>query len=182
MDKLRKKLDKYKDVALSDTDMINLMDGKARIILYPELSNYSSLEEVLYPYGVTFILYVWHMNPTYGHWVVLVENDEVIEYFDPYGLMPDEWLDQIEEPFRSQSNQKYPRLTKLLVDYNGPKELTYNEFQFQKFDKETRDCGRWSALRGLLRELSLKQFKELFYGIYSDDLATFMTTPNEDLL
>lgn len=182
MNKLRKKLDKYKDIALSDVDMINLMDGKARIVLYPDLSKFSSLEELLHPYGVTFILYLWHVNPTFGHWVVLIDGPEFIEYFDPYGLPPDAWLDELEEPFKTESGQGKPLLTKLLVDYDGPKELTYNEFQFQALNKGTQDCGRWAALRGLLREISLKEFKKLFFGMYSDDLATFLTTPNGDLL
>jgi hypothetical protein len=59
--------------------------------------------------------------------------------------------------------------------YESPYECSYNEFKFQKLGKKISSCGRWSVLRCLLKELPLNEFKELFYGPKSDELATFLT-------
>jgi hypothetical protein len=168
-------IDYYKNVALSDKQVLELVEGNANIVLYPELHRYSSLNQILDPYGACFLLY--EAEPRSGHWCCLVRtHDELgplIEFMDPYGKFPDSQRHYIPENFRKISNQDCPHLTYLMLE--SPEEMSYNQYPFQKHGDQIRSCGRWCALRIMFKDLSLQQFKELFLGKYSDDVATFLT-------
>ena len=170
MEKLSEIMEKYKNVALSDDDIKKFMGDKAKIITYSQLKDYTTVDQLLSPFNVVFILFEWRKS--YGHWILLLKNEETIEYFDPYGHFVDYWLGKISEPFRTDSGQKDPMLTKLLVEYDG--EMSWNNFDFQKYNKKIRTCGMWCVLRALLKELPLDIFRDLFYGKHSDDLAAFL--------
>lgn len=175
MDQLTGLIEKYKNVALSDDDIRKFMGNEAKIITYSKLKDYDSIEQLLQPFNAVFILFEWREG--YGHWVLLIKNEisaaeQTVEYFDPYGHFVDYWLKKISEPFRTDSGQKDPMLSKLLIEYNG--EMSWNNFDFQKMHKKIRTCGMWCVLRALLKELSLETFKDLFYGKHSDDLAAFL--------
>jgi len=172
MNQIQEILNHLKNVALSDDDLLKLMDGKANVVVYRNLSQYSTVNDLLYPYGVCFILYEW--KPHYGHWCCLIRHNNLLEAFDPYGLYPDDYLKLIPEPFRSESNQVVPALTNLLLE--GDYELSYNEFQFQKRSSRVKDCGRWCVVRALLKEMDLEQFRDLFLNKNGDDLVTFLTS------
>ena|ERR1700761_6813437 len=173
----------YKNAALSDKDVLKLVDGKANIILYPELHKYKYVDQILEPYGACFLLY--EAKPRYGHWCCLLKTHDnigpIIEFFDPYGSSgsmdhpgyPDSQMSYIPENFRKISNQDIPHLSYLLL--KSPYRLSYNQYPFQKFGKNIKSCGRWCALRIIFRNLTLDQFKELFLNNQSDDLATFLT-------
>lgn len=162
-------------MALSDRQVLQLVEGKANIILYPDLYKYSHLDQILEPYGACFLLY--EAKPSFGHWCCLLKTFDkkgpVIEFFDPYGGFPDSQRKYIPELFRKMSNQNVPHLSYLLL--NSPYELSYNQYPFQKMGNGIKDCGRWCSLRIILRDLTLDQFADLFYNKYSDDLATFLT-------
>jgi len=172
MDYIKSLIDEYKNIALSDTDLLTLMDGKANVVVYPDIHKYRSIDRLLGNYGVCFILYEW--KPHYGHWCCLIRHGNLIEFFDPYGNWPDSCLEDVPEPYRTESNQLKPYLTNLMIkcDYD----LSYNEFQFQKLDEEVKDCGRWCCVRALLKELPLKDFKDLFFNEAGDDLVTVLTS------
>lgn len=172
---LQKVIDQYKNIALSDKEVLKLVEGRANIILYPELHNYSSIDEILEPYGACFLLY--EAQPHFGHWCCLLKTHDkkgpLIEFFDPYGGFPDSQRRYIPELFRKLSHQDVPHLSYLLL--KSPYELSYNQYHFQKMKKGVRDCGRWCALRIILRDVPLDQFAYLFNNRYSDDLATILT-------
>lgn len=171
-------LEKYEDIALSDRDLRKLVNGKASVILYPNLVKYNTIDEVLGPHEACFLLF--EAKPHYGHWCLLFKtNPGTLEFFNPYGGYPDDSLNYIPMHFRKVSNQYHTYLSYLLDD--SKYELTYNEFAFQKKGPNTRTCGRWCALRLLLRYLTLYQFKELIddlsnkLDIDGDELVTLMT-------
>lgn len=184
-------IDKFKNTPLSDGDIESMMQGKVNIVYYPDVHKYKSVDELLHPYGCCIILYV--SKPHTGHWVCLTVRPEIhmkkngnpkiiLEYFNPYGSdntfgysgMPDDELHFIDDQFRIENNEDYPYLTRLIL--NCDYKLTYNEFPFQKLNSDIKTCGRWTVLRCLLRELSLEQFRDLFLGLYGDDLVTILTT------
>jgi hypothetical protein len=167
-------IDEYKDVALSDEDMLELVKGRANIVVYPNMHKFHNINEIIKPYDACFILY--ESRPHFGHWCCLSLNGLELEFFDPYGGLPDSQLKFIPEGFKIESKQDEPYLSTLLYDCDY--DISYNQYQFQKFDKGVKDCGRWCAIRVLLKEMSLKNFKELFFDIYSDDIATLITIPN----
>lgn len=171
-------IDKYKDIALSDKQVLNLIDKKANLILYPDLHKYNTIDEILRPYNACILLF--EAKPNYGHWCCIFKIDEnLLEFFNPYGGYPDDSLDYIPMRFRKISNQYYPHLSYLML--NSPYELSYNEHKFQKHDKNIKTCGRWCALRLICKDMSLKQFHKFInygtdaLGIDGDKFVTLLT-------
>lgn len=172
----------YENIALSDTEVLKLINGKANLIIYPNIHKYKTMDELLGPNGACVLLY--ESKPNYGHWCCIFKiNDNLLEYFNPYGGFhegfPDDNLQYIPIDFRKKSNQYYPYLSILM--YNSPYKLSYNEFRFQKYGRNIKTCGRWVALRIIFRNLSLKDFHYLIeslkkkFGIDSDKLVTLLT-------
>jgi hypothetical protein len=165
-------LQHYEDIALSDKEVMGLINGRANLVLYPDLNNYNSIDEVLGPYGACFLLFEW--KPRYGHWCCLFKTiDGGIEFFNPYGGYPDDSLNHVPMDFRKKSNQYLPYLSYLLL--NSPYELSYNEHKFQKYGKNIKTCGRWCAMRLLCRHLSLEQFSKIFKNKNGDKMVTLLT-------
>lgn len=170
-------LKKYEDVALSNFDLIKMLDGKANVVIYPNLINYESIDDVLGPYGACFLLF--ETRPKFGHWVSLLKRNNVIEFFNSYGGYPDDSLKYIPSHYREVSGQNTPLLSLLLL--NSPYELEYNEFDFQKHNKNIKTCGRWGVIRLLLKNLNLYQFKDFIdlmkeeTGLDGDKVVTLMT-------
>lgn len=175
---MNKTLQLYEDIALSDKEVLKLIDGKANLILYPDLHKYNTIDEILEPYGACILLF--EARPKYGHWCCIFKvNNKLLEFFNPYGGYPDDSLEYIPMHFRLISNQYYPYLSILM--YNSPYELSYNEHKFQKHGKNIKTCGRWCAIRLVFRNLSLDEFNELIklltkkLNVDSDKLVTLLT-------
>lgn len=164
------------NISLSNDEVLKLVNGKANLILYPELSKINNIDDVLNPYGACIILFLTKKN--YGHWTCIFKLDEdTIEYFDPYGLYIDDALNfKMNKYFRKVNNQDFSHLTYLL--YKSPYTITYNQYKFQKKMNGVSTCGRHTAMRLILRKLSLEQYKELMTsGKYSPDkLVTLLTS------
>ena len=163
---------RYRNIALSNTDIENILDGKVNIVVYPELTDYDTIDELLGPYGSCIMLY--ETKPSYGHWCCINKiNHNTVEFFDPYSSYPDDNLDHITTKFRKESNQFFPYLTLLL--YNSGYNIDYNEFQFQKHANDIKSCGRWCCLRVMLKYLPLQEFAQIFMRPDGDDFVTFLT-------
>lgn len=189
---IMKSLDKFKAIPLSNYDIMNLVEGKANVVLYRELHKFMSIDEVFNGFDACFLLY--ESKPNYGHWCCMTLRDQphkskkpkaeskrLLEFFDPYGGFPDTQLKHISVEFRKESNQDVPYLSTLLYEAGSKYSLSYNEFQFQKLKEGVADCGRWCSVRIMLKELPLREFKALFLSVYSDDIVTLVTTPTEQL-
>jgi mRNA-degrading endonuclease YafQ of YafQ-DinJ toxin-antitoxin module len=168
----------YENIALSDKEVLKLIDGKANLILYPDLIQYDNIDEILAPYGACIILF--EAKPKYGHWCCLFkQNEKLLEFFNPYGGYPDDSLEYIPMHFRLISNQYYPYLSSLM--YKSPYELSYNEHKFQKHNKDIKTCGRHAAVRLVFRHLSLDKYKELLDFLRKilkmnyDEIVTLLT-------
>ncbi len=171
-------LKKYEDIALSDKEVLKLVNNKANLILYPNLYKYKNIDEILNPYGACIILY--ESKPSYGHWCLIFKvNDYMLEFFNPYGGWPDDSLKKINLNFRMVSNQYYPLLSYLMVD--SPYKLSYNEYEFQKYGPDIKTCGRWCAIRLIYRFLTLNEFHNFInyftnlFNISGDRFVTLLT-------
>lgn len=175
-------LEHYKNIALSDKDVLKIINNKANLEVYPNLHIYKNIDQLLGEYGACIILY--EAMPNYGHWCCVFKvNEKLIEYFNPYGGFhegfPDDSLNYIPNNFRKISNQCYPYLSYLM--YNSPYELSYNEISFQKKGDNIKTCGRWCALRLYLRKYNLYDFCKIIntlkknLNISSDELVTLLT-------
>lgn len=155
MNKLIKKLE---DKGISNFDILELVDHKANLITYTDLAKVNNIDEILDPYGACIILFLTRKN--YGHWCCLFRTGNLLEFFDPYGLKPDEELNfKIDPYFRKIAKQDYPHLSYLL--YHSPYKISYNHFQFQKFKKDVKTCGRHVAVRLMFRHLPLEKYIKL---------------------
>jgi hypothetical protein len=173
MNKLIKRLKKK---SFSGNEVLELCDDKAVIITYPELADYDSIDDVMKPYGAVILLYETAKN--YGHWCCLIKTKKNrIEFFDPYGLSVDKELKFIPQHFRKSNDEEYPHLSYLL--YKSKYEVEYNHTKLQKFMKDVNTCGRWVAMRIIMRYLPLPKFVDLFKNnkcFNSDSLVTLMTS------
>lgn len=173
------KIEKNMARPLSNEELYEMMNGNIKIVIYPELINYNSIEELLYPYGAVIILYL--MKSDTGHWVTLFRypNSNKIEFFDPYGKKPDYGLKLIPIVFREENNMYYPHLTWLMSKYNGPVE--YNNYKFQELNPLISTCGRWVLTRLYFKDKTLKQFKKMFLdypkkiGLSPDEYVTLFS-------
>jgi len=155
---MKKLIEYYEKKALSNFDILKLLDNKANIVLYPNLFKYRNLDEILEPYGCCILLF--EARPRYGHWCAIFKlDDETVEFFNPYGGYPDDSLDNIPKTFRMKTHQYYPYLSQLM--YDSPYKLTYNEFEFQKKGIDTKTCGRHCVVRLLCKDLTLYEYVKL---------------------
>ena len=141
---------------LSDEELKVILGKDLKIIMYPDLAKYSSIELLLpNPNDYCIILIVeseTKLNIS-GHWVALLKYDGMNEYFDPYGNAVDvdlmTWMDA---KTRLSLNESKPYLTYLL---KGRKYI-YNKVKYEVLRKGINTCGSHSSYR-------IYQFKN--YGL-----------------
>lgn len=168
--KLREEIDEIKMISTSNSELQEKLGRPINVIKYNELKNYSSIDDLLKPYGECIILYETHVNN--GHWVCVFKRGNKISFFDSLGLKPDDQFHSISIKFRKDNGIRKPYLTYLLTD--TPYEVEYNPYKLQVMDEFIATCGRWVVLRLKLKDLSPSEFANLFKGgvdFDSDDLA-----------
>ena len=77
--------------ALSDSDIRAILGENTKIIKYSELSSYRDLDDLL-PNLLDYIIILYEDSPNAGHWTALLKYNNIFEFFDPYGLIPDKEL------------------------------------------------------------------------------------------
>lgn len=150
---------------ITDSDIMNICNGQTRIIKNSSLKNYKTIEDLLKPYGSCVVLYD-KSDGSAGHWSCLIQNDDGIEFFCPYGYYPDKALQTIE-------GKAY--ITKLISQTSQM--VSYSDYRLQKLAKDVNVCGRYVGMRISLKDMPLKQFIKLFIskGYSSDFWVTIMT-------
>lgn len=161
------------DYALSNADISHLLKGKINIFTYPQLAQFNTIDDILYPYGQAIILYL--SKPNFGHWISVIKypHSNTVEVFDSYGqidgkvLYPDDELKWISKSKRKQLGENYPYLTRLLL--NSPYNIEFNPHKLQSTKNNISTCGKWAVLRVLFKNLNNDQFNDLFRGIKNKD-------------
>jgi hypothetical protein len=160
--------------SLSNFD-INKMIPTLKIISYPDLLKYQTIDQALDEKGRLMILYLTSDMHT-GHWICLLKRKNKIEFFDPYGnIKPDEEEKWISKKKSIEFDQDTHYLTKLLKE-SGYK-IVYNKFPFQSENKDIATCGRHCATRLYFKHLSLPEYTQMVLdsGISPDDFVTNFT-------
>lgn len=161
--------------ALSDTDILNMIGGKANLFTYQELQHIKTLDEALGKYKAFVLLYEARDN--FGHWTcVFKTDDQTVEVFDPYGVKIDEELKWIPDNFRKVNYLPYAHLSYLLWDsgYN----IIYNDHKLQKHGNSINTCGRWVVCRLNNRNVELNDFAEQFEKYNDPDEVVVRVTGN----
>ena len=144
---------------LSNTDIINTLYGfdnnvGDKIIEYPDLANYSDINELL-PNDVDYRIVLIESKPHSGHWTLLwknVNDKNSIGWFDSYGGKfgkPDVELNYISPEMRDRLGENRPILTDLLKTKNPEQRVIYNKIKFQAEGDEITTCGRWVIIRAI---------------------------------
>lgn len=171
-----KSIKDYENIALSNTDIFKILGGNAKLVLYPNLIKYKSIDDVL---GGKPVILLFEAKKNYGHWTALWKKGNTIYFFNPYGGYPDDGLKYIPEHFAKLNNENVPYLSILL--YNSPYKLNYNEYQYQRHDPDIKTCGRHVAVRLLFKSMSDSQYHKFIknftkkYNIDADKLVTLLT-------
>jgi|TARA_R110001592_G_scaffold157146_1_gene387939 hypothetical protein len=157
MDKL---IAEAENIELSGADLKAITKQETNILAYHELEKYDSLKEFLGKDNCCIILYETQENR--GHYCCVFlrpEDENVVEFFDPYGNPPDSQL-----KFASY-NLKFgnPYLTHFLNKWknNGGK-VVYNDTKLQDWKPHINTCGRWCSTRILLKKQNIETFVDLF--------------------
>ena len=172
MNKLLKVIEDY---PFSEKEIMKLAEGKANLVLYPDLKKYKTIDEVLGRHKAAILLYVTQESPDsiFGHWTTIFKiKPNTLEFFDSYGFPPDYQL--------NFSDLKYPPyLTRLLEKskYN----IIYNTHILQdRSNKNMSTCGRHVGLRLHFRQLPIQQYCKMLESARAikptaDDIVTLMS-------
>lgn len=178
MNRIEEIIKKNEHIALSNYEIIEKLNGKVNIVLYPDLYKYTTIDQVLGKYGVAVLLF--ESRPKYGHWVCIFKIDnDTIEFFNPYGGYPDDSLLLIKNKYRKESNQIDPVLSYLLLKCSY--KLNYNEFQFQTKNSNIQTCGRHCIVRILFKNIDIYSYYEILdflrkkWKITFDEIVTLLT-------
>lgn len=146
-------------INLSGDDLLRLTDNKTKILKYEDLKTYDSLEQIFNPHGCFIMLYQTAEN--YGHWVTVIDRgNRHLEFYDSYGLKPDEELNMNNEyHLRIHGGEIVPHLSALIRKDNW--KVLYNKKKLQKYLEDTNTCGRYCALRVRFIKESMDKFNIL---------------------
>lgn len=176
-------LKQYESIALSDKHLFNILDGKNKLVLYPDLINYEDIDQVLGEHGMCTLLFEAKKN--YGHWCCLWKlNPHTVSFFNSYGGYPDDSLKYIPDHYAKIANEDYPYLS-LLLD-KSPYDLTYNERAYQKKNSDIKTCGRHCAVRLICRNMDDDEYYKYVkyfckkYNIDPDEFVTLLTMNPEE--
>lgn len=160
--------------ALSDNEISQELQHKARVVTYDQLANYNSIEELLHPWGRCVILYPTGQNV--GHWTCVFysrnnKGTRIIEFFDPYGI-------SVDREFRMTRQSSPHYLAKLL--YKTRYDIEYNDHRLQAFSRHVQTCGRHVINRLRNAMLPLDEYYKIFgpnnvTGLSADALVTRIT-------
>lgn len=173
---MKKELREYEKIALSDKNMFNLLDGNCKLVLYPDLINYNTIDEVL---DNKPVILLFEAKKEYGHWCGLWKINNTIYFFNSYGGYPDDSLDYIPLHFARMNNEDKPYLSILLE--KSPYDLDYNKHRYQEKNSNIKTCGRHVAVRLWCKNMTddeyydyIKEFTKK-YNINADEMVTLLT-------
>jgi hypothetical protein len=152
-------VDNIKERSLTDDDFEKAID--TNIFTYPYLENVRDIEEVFDEEGRALMLFLTESESS-GHWIALLKKGKIIEFFDPYGIGPDEQRKWLTEDKLEELGQDTPLLTNLLrkAKAEGYK-IIINRHRFQKDKDDINTCGRHALTRLIFKKLSLPQYKAM---------------------
>ena len=122
--------------ALSDEDIRTILGSNTKIIKYSELSKYRDLDDLL-PNLLDYVIILYEDSPNQGHWIGLLKYNNIFEFFDPYGMIPDKQLTWTSLKTRQSLNEDVPYLSNLLKH----ERYIYNRVKYQDEDSYVMTCG-----------------------------------------
>jgi hypothetical protein len=138
-------------------------DGvESQILKYSDLANYNSIDELL-PKPRDFRIILIEDSVNKGHWCCILKYDKTIEWFNPYGGIPDRQKNLLGKARNMMLGQEEDYLTNLMTKSKGYK-LIYNKKRLQKLKQGINTCGRWIIFRIICMKdmmMDLKEFNKM---------------------
>jgi hypothetical protein len=141
------KINKIVKKPLSDNELKTILGKDLKILMYPDLAKYSSIEQLLPNPNDYCIILIVESETKFnisGHWTALLKYDGAYEYFDPYGNGVDvdlmTWMDA---KTRARLSESKPYLRHLLKN----KTYTFNRTKYEILRKGVNTCGSHCAYR-----------------------------------
>ena len=160
----------------TDRQILKLAGKDTKMITYPNLKRYKSLNELFGNKKNVIILYVHNETPSNitGHWCGVIKHPNSYEFFDSYGLLPDDIIMMKTEEDREETRQEHNYLSELL--YNANKEVEYNEYQYQDNNQDVNTCGAHTGVRCRFSDIPLTEYQHVFnllknHGVNTDKLV-----------
>jgi len=161
--------------SLSNSDISKFFDNKIKIIIFSQIADYNSLNELLYPYDRVVIL--WETSKCRGHWTCCFRNKaQEVFFFDPYGIKPEGEL-----KFSAGKNKLLKQQKNTLLRLFKGHYVRYNDIPLQKWKTGINTCGRWVILRLCCDDLNSYEFADLIKKC-SDDKDKFITDLTNNFL
>lgn len=167
---MNKSLNDDAKYSLSNLDIQHYLGENTPILNYEDLTNYDTIKQLL-PKQKDFVIFLFHTEENYGHWITLIRHNKSILYFDSYGYRPDKIMDWNSNYMNKQLHQSFPQLSFLLNDaVDEGFKVTFSETQFQKRnDYDYSTCGRWVTAINLYylknKNPTLKGFYDLITSL-----------------
>ena len=121
---------------LSDDDIKKILGEDQKIIVYSDLSKYSSIRELLANDRDSVVI-LYEQKRLSGHWTCLTRDGDLFTFFDPYCIPIDSELKWINMKQRYTLNEHITYLSNLLrVEHH-----IHNKMSFQQEDTRIETCG-----------------------------------------
>lgn len=174
---IQDKLEEVKNYSLSDADIEEVIPDDTVIFKYPELKNVKDINEIFDDHGRAIMLFLTNSD-TSGHWTAFLKKGRTIEFFDPYGVKPDDQKKWLSKDKLEELGQEEDYLTRLLnkAKKDGYK-IIYNKYPFQIDRGDINTCGRHILTRLMLKNLSLPNYKKLILSskVSPDEFVSLFT-------
>ena len=158
-----RKLNSY---ALSGDDIKKILGRDVKIIKYPDFGNVDNIFDAFN--NNECIIFFETVSQMVGHWECMFYNPNIktIQFFDSYGLPPDNAEKYLRQNTRItlKENKKY--LTALL---NKAQDLgykcIYSNYKYQEMVGDIETCGKWSSIRLKNKNMNDDEFYNYITGI-----------------
>ena len=100
------------------------------------MADYNDLDDLL-PKLKEYAIILYEEDENIGHWLGQLKYDNLYEFFDPYGLMPDKELKRVNLKTQRTLNEATPYLLNMLKQ----ERYIYNHIKYQDLDSLVQTCG-----------------------------------------
>ena len=153
---------------LSPEEVQKIAGCPMRFTKYSDIDDFPTIEDMFDGTECVLILYETIKNS--GHWCCILNSEDKIDFFDSYGLVPDNELLFVNIKFREENDMLIPHLSKLFL--KTEKCIEYNDKRLQKMAEGINTCGYWCGMRMRYRHFSCEEFIKMFKGGPRDEKDT----------
>ena len=166
-------------VSLTVNDLKNICGNRAKVILFKDLGKYNGIQQ-MFGDCPNVILFSAVDNAMSGHFSALLYHSDtnVLELFDSFGFDCNSlFRNAVYDREQLKGNNLLQMFVNICVRYD---KVTFqcNTAKLQSQAPNMDTCGRYSAIRCRLRDLSLKEFVTLFQknkSVTPDQIVSLMT-------